>query len=243
MLTSASTITALAQHFADISDTRPTIILDPVMISTSGHNLIPPEAVEAIRSDLLPHVDWVTPNIPEAQALAGTELQVESLEGMLRMAMELASTYNVPKILLKGGHLTVRRDEVVALQQRGEYELAGRRRGVLVNWEDGDCVEVLQGYRRLTGIEESGLVVDMLVQHEEAIQLFVGSKIETSSTHGTGCTLSSALACAVIGESDAVACQRAIRYVRAAIAGAFPFGKGHGPLNHSILASPRALPP
>lgn len=162
------------------------------MISTSGHTLLPLDAIDAIRSSLLPLCDLITPNIPEAQALAGrTDYPINTLQDMLILAQHLADTCGVQTILVKGGHLTVRREEVLGLS--GEYPIV---------WDEGDdegdTVEVLGSFRKLIGGEErsEGLVVDILVEGAgEERKLFVGRKLESTSTHGTGCTLSSAIAC------------------------------------------------
>ena len=192
MLTSASTISSLAHYLALLPE-RPLTILDPVMISTSGHTLLPDSAISAITTQLLPHVDWVTPNIPEAQRLVDSTGPVESLGDLLKLAEELREGLPAPIVLLKGGHLGVKRDELRALQ--GSYQTL---------WEEGDeedeRVEILELYRTHTGVKAAEeLVVDILIQKGRNVVLFVGKKLETTSTHGTGCTLSSAIACASAG--------------------------------------------
>ena len=186
MLTSSSTILALANFLRNISS-RPPVILDPVMVSTSGHILLPDDAVSAITSELLPEVDLVTPNIPEAQRLVGWDEPVQNLGDMMRLASRTADICDVPNLLLKGGHLSVSREEVMSLS--GEYK---------VIWDEGDdeedTVEVLSRFGGKRGTE---YVVDIFVEGAgETRKLFVGRKVDSTSTHGTGCTLSSALACA-----------------------------------------------
>ena len=270
MLTSSTTILALASFLRNLP-ARPPVILDPVMVSTSGHTLLPDDAVSAITSELLQQVDLVTPNIPEAQRLVGWDEPVQNLGDMVRLAQRTADLCHVPNLLLKGGHLSVSREEVLGLS--GDYK---------VIWDEGDeeedTVEVLSRFGGKRGTE---LVVDILVEGAgETRKLFVGRKVDSTSTHGTGCTLSSVLACAWAlrrrdhpddGESSLCTrtaiqanmaekgfelimsivdektletiCKTATAYTRSAIASAFPFGKGHGPLNHSHLTYPRALPP
>jgi hydroxymethylpyrimidine/phosphomethylpyrimidine kinase len=190
MLTSSATISSLAHYLALLPD-RPLTVLDPVMISTSGHTLLPDDAISAITSQLLPHVDWVTPNIPEAQRLVNSTATIISLSDLLQLAEEVREGIPARTILLKGGHLGVRRDEVRSLQ--GQYEMI---------WEEGDeeeeTVEILELYRNYTGVKRAEeLVVDVLVERGKGLKLFVGKKLDSTSTHGTGCTLSSAIASAI----------------------------------------------
>lgn len=268
MLTSKPTIEMLSGYLSGQMPQRhggPFLVLDPVMISTSGHHLVPPEAVAAIRDELLPHVDWVTPNIPEALALAKKTTEIASLEDMLFLAAELSESFEVQTTLLKGGHFSAKREEVLELQARKSITLPlsqgegpSRTLKIAVEWEEwddeGEGAEVLATYcTSIDAPRSPDLVVDMLVRRKgQTIQLFVGRKIDTSSTHGTGCTLSSALACALtqtpalVGsdsmERDTAVARKAISYVRSAISGAYPLGKGHGPLNHAVLTAPRPLP-
>jgi len=194
MLTSASTIHAISNFFEKLSS-KPPIILDPVMFSTSGHTLLPDDAIDVIKAELLSVVDWLTPNIPEAQRLAAWEGQLSGLDDMIRLAEKVAAVCDVPMVLLKGGHLAVSREEVTAID--GEFA---------VFWDEGDdngdAIEVLNGFRRHMaaigdGKEWEKVVVDILVRRgQKRHSLFVGRRIESLSTHGTGCTLASALACA-----------------------------------------------
>ena len=96
---------------ADILEERSIpLIVDPVMISTSGVQLIEDDAVEVMKKRLFSVADWMTPNIPEAEKLLNTE--IISLEDMKRAAKELASTYNL-SCVIKGGHAFVREDHAV----------------------------------------------------------------------------------------------------------------------------------
>lgn len=207
MLTSSATISSLAHYLALLPE-RPLTILDPVMISTSGHTLLPDDAISAITSQLLPHVDWVTPNIPEAQRLVNSTEPISTLSGLLALAEEVREGIPARTVLLKGGHLGVRRDEVKALQ--GQYEMI---------WEEGDeeeeTVEILELYREYTGVQKAEkLVVDVLVERGRSLKLFVGKRLDSTSTHGTGCTLSSAIACAIAtqGSSDGESGDKAIAH-------------------------------
>ncbi|WP_136799323.1 bifunctional hydroxymethylpyrimidine kinase/phosphomethylpyrimidine kinase [Desulfosediminicola ganghwensis] len=159
------------------------VVLDPVMVATSGHKLIEDDAIAALKEVLFPAVQLITPNIPEAQLISGKSINgAESLESVAR---ELAERHDLA-VLLKAGHLT---DEYLE--------------DVLV---DGD---VESRYRQ--------------------------KRLETKNTHGTGCTLSSAIASFWgRGFELAEAVNRAEGYLHGAITkGAeYSLGQGHGPVHH-----------
>jgi hydroxymethylpyrimidine/phosphomethylpyrimidine kinase len=160
------------------------IVLDPVMVATSGDRLLPPEAVVALRSKLIPLAALITPNLPEAAALLGEavasgEAAIES-QGRRLLAM------GCPAVLIKGGH--------------GQ------------------------------GTES----IDYLVSDGGTIAL-AGPRIATQNTHGTGCSLSSAIAAGLAkGEDMVSAVRHAKTWVTAAIAAAdrLGVGHGHGPIHH-----------
>jgi hydroxymethylpyrimidine/phosphomethylpyrimidine kinase len=173
------------QNVAAISDalvdfTGP-IILDPVMIATSGARLGSDETTAALISLLVPRAHVVTPNIPEAEYLAG--IKIETRADMLNAA-QIILAQGPKAVLVKGGHLP--------------------------------------------GDEVADLLFDAF-----GAQWFEDRKINTRHTHGTGCTLASAIA-SNLGQGrslqDAVIRSRA--YVRGAIETAPGLGQGHGPLNH-----------
>lgn len=194
MLTCASTIRALAQ---EVSKLNTTIVLDPVMISTSGHTLLPDDAMEALY-ELYPHVDYLTPNIPEAKNLSGWSHEIKNLDDMIELAKKTNEMTKSPSVLLKGGHAIVSREEV--LKYAGKYELI---------WEEGDdeddAVEVYNEYKESLDMNiktQKDLVVDLLIKEGEIIAMFVGKKVDSQSTHGTGCTLSAAIACSIAVSSE-----------------------------------------
>jgi len=157
------------------------VVADPVMVAKGGARLLSEAAVETLRQRLLPLACIVTPNIPEAEVLAGMSIGGESdLPAAAARILELGAT----AALMKGGHMS------------------------------GDTV------------------TDLLVTASNS-QVFEHPRIETSSTHGTGCTLASAIATGIAQRQDLhEAVGRAIDYVQEAIRRAPGYGTGHGPLDH-----------
>ena len=182
MLSSAAIIGAVAEAAAELAPGRRfPLVVDPVMVAKTGDRLLRPEAVEALRSELLPRAALLTPNLPEASDL--TARPVEDEAGM-RDAAERLLRLGAAAVLVKGGHL------------------AGAE---LVDfYTDGDSETV-----------------------------FRTARIETRATHGTGCTLSAAVAAGIaLGRPLREAVERALSYVRTAMRRAAPLGRGHGPLGH-----------
>jgi hydroxymethylpyrimidine/phosphomethylpyrimidine kinase len=246
MLASPDTIAALATYLRTL-ETRPFLVLDPVMISTSGHELLATSARDALLSDLLPLVDLVTPNIPEAGVLLGTDTAPKTLADVVALARRLHPLLKGPALLLKGGHLPVSQASVEAFIEK---------EGMAAMWLAAPPIAVIDDYRSTLGLapERADVVVDLLVE-DGGITVFVGPCVDTSSTHGTGCTLSAALASCYALEAgvkingtngarrishDAV--RRAIAYTQTAIASAPKLGRGNGPLNHAHCVAPRTIP-
>lgn len=165
----------------------PNVVVDPVIRSTSGYDLIDEVAATALVEKLLPLADVITPNMAEAARL--TKMEVTNLEQMAQAAKRLhqmtQSTTRRRAVLVKGGHL------------------------------DDESVDVLYDGREIT--------------------LFHAPKIVTRHTHGTGCTLSAAIAALLAhGHEIPEAVKRAKDYVTEAIRTAPNLGHGAGPLNHLI---------
>jgi hydroxymethylpyrimidine/phosphomethylpyrimidine kinase len=156
------------------------LVVDPVMVATSGDHLLRPDAVETLRSVLLPMATVATPNLPEAEVLLGRS--VASVSEMREAARALVDL-GPQSVIVKGGHL------------------------------EGDAVDVF---------------------YDGTDMLELSAKwIDTTSTHGTGCTLASAIAANLAlghGLSDSV--RNAKAYLTEAIAHAYPVGQGHGPVHH-----------
>ncbi|TDZ29092.1 putative hydroxymethylpyrimidine/phosphomethylpyrimidine kinase 2 [Colletotrichum spinosum] len=178
----------------------PKVVVDPVMIATSGAQLLPREAVAELLEGLLKLTTVLTPNIPEAKLLledAGSKpVEVTSVKDLEEMAKSVHSL-GPDWVLVKGGHAPFKADFTVA------------------NTE-----------------EDKAVVVDVLYGHGEF--LHIQSPYQNSrNTHGTGCSLASAIASNLAkGLSVPEAARAACRYIEAAIRTAPGYGKGHGPLNH-----------
>ena len=158
------------------------IVVDPVMVATSGSALIKNDAVQTLVEELLPLATLVTPNIPEAQVLSG--LTIETKEDMVAAAKQIGDSYHCA-VLLKGGH---------SIHDANDLLYAG---GVFT-W-------------------------------------FAGKRIDNPNTHGTGCTLSSAIASNLAkGFTLAESVQSAKDYISGALAAMLDLGKGSGPMHHAF---------
>lgn len=174
--------------------TPPVVVLDPVMIATSGDRLLDRAAEEALRT-LVARVDLVTPNIPELAILAG-EPVATGWDDVIAQAMRVAERHGV-RVLAKGGHL--------AGAGAGARARAGERMPDALVHPNGDVVEV------------------------------AGVRIETTNTHGTGCSLSAALATRVAQTGDWVAATtESKRWLAESIrhGAALEVGGGNGPVSH-----------
>lgn len=205
----------------------PPLICDPVCVSTSGHTLLHPEAVEILIDELFPLATLITPNKAEAELLLSSRnpfVDITSLEDMLSATEQLLS-FGCAAVLLKGGHITSTMTDVIRISS-GHPGINIVRLGLY-----DENMEILQ-----TGInvaDHPELVVDVLYQSNGKKSLFVMPRIESTSTHGTGCTLSSAIACELAcGLSLEEATKNAAIFTHMGIEAAHPMGKGHGPLNH-----------
>jgi hydroxymethylpyrimidine/phosphomethylpyrimidine kinase len=182
MLGNADVIIAVATGLERHKQTN--VVLDPVMAATSGRRLLAPDAIEALRTQLLPRAVVVTPNLPEAAALLDTAQAADEAE-MLRQADRLIAL-GANAVLMKGGH-------------------AG-------------------------GAEST----DLLVTATASIRV-IGERIATRNTHGTGCTLSAAIAAGLAkGRGLTEAVRDAKEYIISAIAAAdrLAIGNGPGPVHH-----------
>ncbi len=156
------------------------LVVDPVMVATSGADLSDSESVKALKETLIPLSALVTPNVPEAEVLSG--MKITSKDDMRKAAEKISSGCGC-SVLIKGGHSGTDADDV--LLHDGEFSVFGMR------------------------------------------------KIDNPNTHGTGCTLSSAIACNLAkGMTVPDAVKRAKEYITGAIGAGLDLGRGRGPLDH-----------
>jgi hydroxymethylpyrimidine/phosphomethylpyrimidine kinase len=189
MLATAAIVTAVADLAA--RGLLPHLVVDPVLVSSTGHRLLDPDGIAAYLELLLPHALVVTPNLREAAVLGDTDLEsLGALEARVDVAERIRAT-GARYAVVKGGHLTESADDVVA---------------------GPDGVFVLPGLR-----------------------------VDTGNDHGTGCTLSAAVAAHLArGASVPEAVTQAKAFVARALAGgaAWRLGAGHGPLDHFGWSGP-----
>ncbi|KIK96679.1 hypothetical protein PAXRUDRAFT_825700 [Paxillus rubicundulus Ve08.2h10] len=227
----------LKEHFK--RNGRVPLVCDPVCVSTSGHVLLQPEAITAMVDDLFPLAQLITPNRQEAELLLkarSLRSDVTSLDDMLVAAQNLL-TLGPEAVLLKGGHVNVSVDDIksVAVPDNASVEVS-------YDFFLGENMELFQTAK--TSVAED-LVVDVLCRRGvRTITLYPRPRLQSKSTHGTGCTLSAALACALgngIPLTEATA--QATSFTHLGIETAVPIGKGFGPLNHLHSASRFVLQP
>lgn len=158
------------------------IVLDPVMVSTSGHRLMQKEAEETLQKELFPLAEVITPNIPEAEVLTG--LKITDADSMELAARAISNEFHI-SVLLKGGHRVEDANDLL--------------------YTDGKT------------------------------QWLKGERIDNPNTHGTGCTLSSAIASNLAKDYDLTdSVIRAKSYLTDALRADLNLGKGSGPLDHSL---------
>ena len=158
------------------------VVVDPVMVATSGASLMKTDGVKKLVEELFPLAAIVTPNIPEAQVLSG--VMIESKEDMVAAAEKIGDTYGCA-VLLKGGHRINDANDLL--------------------FADGE------------------------------VRWFLGKRIDNPNTHGTGCTLSSAIAANLAkGFALPESVQRAKNYISGALAAQLDLGSGQGPMNHAF---------
>ena len=179
MVSKIESIKAISEALREIKDLPP-IILDPVMVSTSGYKLLSDDAKETLIKELFPLATLITPNLPEVEEILG--IKVEDMEEMKEAAKELKKL-GAKYVLIKGGHL-------------------------------------------------KNDATDLLFDGENFIY-FKEQKINTNNTHGTGCTLSSAIAANLAkGMKIEDAVREGKEYITLAIKHSFKLGHGSGPTNH-----------
>jgi hydroxymethylpyrimidine/phosphomethylpyrimidine kinase len=183
MLADCDTIKLVA---AKLKQYRPKfLVVDPVMVATSGDLLLKMTSINTLKSELLPLADLITPNLPEAAALTGSLVPTD--EASMSLMVDKLRQLKMKTVLLKGGHL-----------------------------------------------EEDENSTDFLIFNDR-LEVLTSPRIQTRNTHGTGCTLSSAIASYLAQGNDLLqAVQLGKKYITQAIehADELQIGRGHGPVNH-----------
>lgn len=180
MVSSSGLIRVIAEKLRTYKATH--IVVDPVMVSTSGSKLLSDGSSGTLREELLPLADILTPNIPEAEVLAG--MQIRSEKEMLAAAEKIGTSYGCG-VLVKGGHRVSDANDLF--------------------WKNG------------------------------VHRWFYGRRIDNPNTHGTGCTLSSAIAANLAkGFSMEKSVERAKEYISGALSAMLDLGQGSGPMNHAF---------
>ncbi len=179
MVSSASIVNAIVEALVRHEAKR--IVVDPVMVATSGADLASDGVVEALRAKLFPLATVITPNIPEAEVLWGAS--IDSPDAQEQAAVDIARLADAA-VLVKGGH----------------------------------------------GLSDAN---DVLAEANGEVTWLRAPRIDNPNTHGTGCTLSSAIACGLaIGQSVGEAVREAKAYVTGALSAQLDLGHGSGPLDH-----------
>ena len=184
MVSSAELITVIAEKLKAYGAKH--VVVDPVMVATSGAKLLEDDAIDTLKEKLLPLAEVLTPNIPEAEILAG--MKIESPTDMETAARTISETYGCA-VLCKGGHDLNDANDLL--------------------WKDG------------------------------AGRWFKGRRIANPNTHGTGCTLSSAIASNLAkgyGLDESV--EKAKAYISGALAAGLDLGQGSGPMDHAFDIRP-----
>lgn len=181
MVSSSALIETIAQRLRFYRAGR--IVVDPVMVATSGASLMETDAVATLKRELLPIASLVTPNIPEARVLSGRPIRNEA--DMTAAARYISDTYGCA-VLLKGGHSVNDANDLL--------------------YADGTAT------------------------------WFYGKRISNPNTHGTGCTLSSAIAANLANGYDlSTAVRRAKDYISGALSAMLDLGRGSGPMDHAFM--------
>ena len=179
MVSNSSLISTISEKLKEYGAQN--IVVDPVMVSTSGSRLLKDDAADALIEMLIPLAEMITPNIPEAEVLSG--IRITDREGM-KEAARIITRSTGTNTLIKGGHFHKGAD-------------------------------------------------DLLVRRDGTEKWFLAARIDNPNTHGTGCTLSSAIAC---GLAEGLTAEESVRaaknYINDALKTGLDLGRGRGPVDH-----------
>lgn len=180
MLGNGKIASAVASALAEVGAVN--LVVDPVLRSSDGKELLDEDGLRVLRERIFPLARLVTPNVPEAEVLCG--LRIKRIRDLELCAQRILET-GVEAVLIKGGHM------------------------------------------------EGSKVIDLFYKGGQEFHYLVKDRVETRSTHGTGCTLSAAIASFLAkGKNLEEAVEKAKDYIHGAIERSFSLGKGRGPLNH-----------
>jgi len=200
------------------------IVVDPVMVATSGDVLLKPNAIDALQKKLFPLATIITPNLYEAETLL--QQKITSQEQMEKAAKKL-SQLGSNAVIIKGGHFNLSSRDLIA-----------GSRNIKVHKVLDSAVPPVNKLGRRTGLPRNDWVSDCLyLVNQNKFLWFEAERINTKNTHGTGCTFSAAIAAYLAKGFDLPeAVQNAKNYITATIkAGAtYQIGHGHGPVCHNI---------
>ena len=183
MVSSSALITVIADKLKEYGAKN--IVIDPVMVATSGAKLINDDAVSTLKKELFPLASVLTPNIPEAEVLA--DMEIKNVDDMKKAAQIIGNQFNCA-VLCKGGHSLNDANDLLYL--------------------DGE------------------------------LKWFNGKRIDNPNTHGTGCTLSSAIASNMAkGKDLETSVEEAKAYISGALEAMLDLGKGSGPMNHAFAVN------
>jgi hydroxymethylpyrimidine/phosphomethylpyrimidine kinase len=188
MLATAAIVEAVAAAIQELD--LPLVVVDPVLMSTSGERLLDEDGVRSLCAELLPRARVVTPNIPEAEVLSGR--RIASMDDV-REAAKRIHGMGAAAVIVTGGH----------------------------GWDEAG------------GLAAAGPKVVDLLFDGQVFREFLTPRVDSRSTHGTGCTFAAAIAASLaLGRTLPDAAERAQQYVAGAIAHAPAIGHGRGPLDH-----------
>jgi hydroxymethylpyrimidine kinase/phosphomethylpyrimidine kinase len=186
-------------------------VVDPVVRSTSGFDLIDDEALQALIEKLFPLATVITPNIPEAERIA--RMKIESVRD-IRRAAEIMQSFGARAVLIKGGHLPI-------------LDLENESNNAELTTEDKKSSEQ-------PTTDDGRKAIDFMFVGEQEFT-FSADFIDTTATHGTGCTFAAAITANLAnGKTLPESIESAKRFVTEAIRTAPNLGRGHSPVNHSI---------
>lgn len=193
------------------------IVLDPVMIATSGASLASDDVAQSLVRDLFPLATVVTPNLVEAEVFSG--IHIAQPQQMVEAAHAI-QRLGACAVLVKGGHLE-------------SFESGNEPVRVHLSQEGSACNTDSAPESSSDQVFEPGYAYDLLLMEDGTEFWLREPRIATENTHGTGCTLSSAIACYLAEGCDLVdAVKRAKFYLTQALAHDLQLGGGHGPVNH-----------